>query len=579
MKKQPPPQKSYKAKKAVQKIAKQGRLGLEPNARELERLMAMFSAGKYSEAESIALAMTKSFPRFGVGWKALGAVLHEQCRGKEALLAKQKAVTLLPQDAEAHSNLGFSYRDSGQLTEAETHCRRALDINPHYAEAHGNLGLVLWDQGRLIEAEASCRRAIEIMPSLVNAYNNLGNILFDQGRLSEAETSYRQALALRPDFIDASNNLGITLLEQGLILEAEDVYRHTLEIKPDYADAYNFLGNCLLAQGRMKEAEASYRHALELKPEYVSAYYNLGNILCDFNCWDQAVDAYRKSLDFDPAKMGLKASVWLAVIYYLEGNLDLSGNMLQTAQPIMDVTSVSYKDSTAYYHYLNKLITWHKQTSSSYPQSVNREVLYTIGESHSISSHGTIVYYHGREMQCEAQWIAGCKQWHLGNDKQNKYKYKFELIMRQLPAQSTILLLIGEIDCRPDEGILKAWKKTPEKSLDEIAMKTAQTYMGYVSKSASHYGHRLIIGGVPATYVDLCTVAVEDVEPFIRLIKIFNVFLQELALTAELDFLDIYTLTDSGEGVSNGKWHIDGYHLFPDAIEEAFSKYLITAAK
>ena len=41
-----------------------------------------------------------------------------------------------------------------------------------------------------------------------------------------------------------------------------------------------------------------------------------------------------------------------------------------------------------------------------------------------------------------------------------------------------------------------------------------------------------------------------------------------------LDFLDVYTLTNRGDGFSNAKWHLDSYHLSPEGMLEAWSKYL-----
>ena len=35
--------------------------------------------------------------------------------------------------------------------------------------------------------------------------------------------------------------------------------------------------------------------------------------------------------------------------------------------------------------------------------------------------------------------------------------------------------------------------------------------------------------------------------------------------------LDTHQLTNKGDGLSNGSWHIDDYHLFPEAMLKAWS--------
>ncbi|MDP1774190.1 MAG: tetratricopeptide repeat protein, partial [Methylobacter sp.] len=51
--------------------------------------------------------------------------------------------------------------------------RRALQIKPDYAEAHSNLGNTLKDLGQLDEAEASYRRALQLKPNFETAFSNL----------------------------------------------------------------------------------------------------------------------------------------------------------------------------------------------------------------------------------------------------------------------------------------------------------------------------------------------------------------------------------------------------------------------
>jgi Tfp pilus assembly protein PilF len=71
------------------------------------------------------------------------------------------------------------------LDEAEASYRQAISLKPDYAEAHNNLGITLIELGRLDEAEASLRQAIALKSDLADAHSNLGKTLRELGRHCE----------------------------------------------------------------------------------------------------------------------------------------------------------------------------------------------------------------------------------------------------------------------------------------------------------------------------------------------------------------------------------------------------------
>lgn len=299
---------------------------------ELGQLVALFNAGRYAELESRTRLLVEQYPDSGLYWKALGASL--QVQGKEALPALEKAAELLPNDVEAHYNLGQalkglghlnvaegSYRrvlkirpefaeahyalgavlqDLGRLDDAMTNYRQALKIKPNYAEAQSNLGVVLQGLGRLAEAEASLRRALKLQPAFAEAHSNLGNVLKDCGHSEGAVVSYQRALEIKPNFAEAHYNLGTVLQDSGQLDDAMASYRRALEIKPDYAAAHSNLGAALQECGRLVEAEASLSRALELNPDFAAAHSNLGNVLNDRGQLEAAVTHYSRALALNP---------------------------------------------------------------------------------------------------------------------------------------------------------------------------------------------------------------------------------------------------------------------------------------
>ncbi len=274
--------------------------GKSPGPKEMDSLVNLFSRGNFTEAATLAQAMTVRFPLHEFGWKALGAALKQTGRTADALLPMQKAAALSPRDVEAHFNLGVTLQDLGRLDEAEACYRRALEINPDYVDAHSNLGVILQGQCRLSEAETSLRRAMEIKPDSAKTLSNLGVVLQHLGRLDEAEASYRRALQINPDNPEVHNNLGNILKGLGRPSEAEASYRRALQINPDYADAHNNLGVILHDLGRMEEAEGSFRQALKIKPDIAEVHCSLGAVLHNLGRLEEAEASYRRALEIKP---------------------------------------------------------------------------------------------------------------------------------------------------------------------------------------------------------------------------------------------------------------------------------------
>jgi Flp pilus assembly protein TadD len=64
-----------------------------------------------------------------------------------------KAVQELPNDADAHSMLGYSYRKLGTFDKSMEHYQRALKIDSNHRSAHEYLGELYLDMNQLPNAE------------------------------------------------------------------------------------------------------------------------------------------------------------------------------------------------------------------------------------------------------------------------------------------------------------------------------------------------------------------------------------------------------------------------------------------
>jgi tetratricopeptide (TPR) repeat protein len=82
-------------------------------------------------------------------------------------------LTLTPDNADAHVNLGRLLHEVGRLAEARDHYRAALSLRPRDATAAYNLAVSLGDEGRTAEAMQWYHLSLEADPGLAEAHYNL----------------------------------------------------------------------------------------------------------------------------------------------------------------------------------------------------------------------------------------------------------------------------------------------------------------------------------------------------------------------------------------------------------------------
>ena len=169
--------KTLAEQKKQKKAKKQNLKAISPSETEIKSLLEHYQKGRYDNAEKLAKSITEQFPKYPFAWKLLGAMLGQIGKKSEALKANQRALELVPQDAEVHNNLGITFQELGRLDEAEASSRQAIALKPDYAEAHSNLGVTLQELGRLDEAEASYTQAIALKPDYFVAHHNLVELL------------------------------------------------------------------------------------------------------------------------------------------------------------------------------------------------------------------------------------------------------------------------------------------------------------------------------------------------------------------------------------------------------------------
>lgn len=164
---------------------------------------------KAIEIEQRALSLN---PNLAEAHTWLGASLLNRGKIDEAIAAMKEAVRLDPEDGQAHQGLARAYWvGRGDFAAAIPEFERSIELNPEAGYSYLQLGLLLAWEGRYEEAERICRRAVELQDEylsgdaglqVVGANARLGYVFYLQGRHQDAIREYERGLA----FVSSSDH-------------------------------------------------------------------------------------------------------------------------------------------------------------------------------------------------------------------------------------------------------------------------------------------------------------------------------------------------------------------------------------
>lgn len=140
-------------------------------------------------------------------------------------------------------------------------------------------------------------------------------------------------------------------------------------------------------------------------------------------------------------------------------------------------------------------------------------------------------------------------------------------------AGANVLTAIGEIDCRPDEGIFPLHLRCGGDVADIIGP-TVRGFASFVAAVGEKRGLNMNLCGVSAPdRARSAEIPLNDhrMDAYLDVVARFNDALEAAAAQHGCGFIDLYGLTADDDGTSDGRHHIDRTHLFPTALHQAIA--------
>ncbi len=266
---------------------------------------------------------------------------------KAAITACNKVLEIDPDNANAHYNLGFAYREEGnrKLSEKEFALyEKLLKQEGEYIEipetptsedveklitrgdsavgkpestaksektsnkitnlAKANRtakeellreGVAFYDNGEIDKAIDAFKEVLEIDSKEPEAQYNLGNVYADKEMYSDAIVMYKRAVENNPKFVDAYLNLSTLYLDMDLIEEAISLCRQAINSNPNDPFLCFYLGEAYALNLQYKEAITEYKKAMTINPMDPETQYRLAESYYEIEQFDMALEHATKA--------------------------------------------------------------------------------------------------------------------------------------------------------------------------------------------------------------------------------------------------------------------------------------------
>jgi len=190
---------------------------------------------------------------------------------------------------------------AGRPQEAAVQLRNVLSIDPNLAEAHEELGKIGLNSGNVPLAIEELTRARNLTPNKASVHAAHGEVYQYQGQLNEAISEFTRALALNNKDASSAFNLGNAYAASNKNDQAINCYRKALSIDPNMAVAHNNLASLYSLKNNNEAAIKEFEAALSLAPSMASAHYGLGLAHYRSHDYATAVQEFKAAVTLNPS--------------------------------------------------------------------------------------------------------------------------------------------------------------------------------------------------------------------------------------------------------------------------------------
>jgi tetratricopeptide (TPR) repeat protein len=222
--------------------------------------------------------------------------LHQAGDMLGAIDTYKAALTILPDRADALSNLGAAYVRLGQYDDAIRQYETALKVDPVNNAIRLNLALAYYKSARPNEAIPQLKRVVASEPEAKNAYLVLADCYLQTGQDQELVSLLKPREQMFGSDLAFAYLLGTALIHLNQISEGQQ-YVDRVFGAGESPEAHLLLGIAHFSQHDYRAAKTELEAAIRLNPRLPTAHAVYGRTLMLLGEPDAAERAFRKELE------------------------------------------------------------------------------------------------------------------------------------------------------------------------------------------------------------------------------------------------------------------------------------------
>ncbi len=287
---------------------------------ELTRAREAGMSGDHDEAVRTIRAIIADDPTIADAHFALGNVLYQARRFKEAAEAFKSSLDLKPDDSFAVINVANCYQAMGRFDEGERYVLDHIASGFEDAQLYFLLGNLKVRQNMPDKAIPYFEKTLDVNPRSASAHNGLAAVYLNReadGDLARAEEHLSAAAAINPTLLSLRYNTAQLREKQDRLAEAADLYLRELEDSPKSYKALFNLSRVYRLMGREDDELAALERTIEAEPDFPLSYFYLARIrLRRGGGYEEAVALVQKGIELKPVPAELPLGYFLLADLY-----------------------------------------------------------------------------------------------------------------------------------------------------------------------------------------------------------------------------------------------------------------------
>lgn len=235
---------------------------------------------------------------------AISGIYRRQKKYEESVAVLEQALVICAGDSKSRAkisyNLGFTYRQMGNLDDAIDCFEEVVGETPSDVLANNHLGAIYALKDNHTKAIEAYQRGLKFDPNHPILQFNIAKSYAAIGENAKALSFYEGALRAKPGWTEAIEAYADLLLDENKVSEADNAVTQALELYPDDVKMHTAKGNVYNRQSIFESAESEFKKALDVDDEYTNALTGLAHSLEHQGKVEEAVDAIVKAEKLNP---------------------------------------------------------------------------------------------------------------------------------------------------------------------------------------------------------------------------------------------------------------------------------------